>query len=434
MFPDPRIALAVAALFVATRACGSEAAEPAPEPIASLRLSGFGTLGVTHTGSTQGFGFRRDLSQIPNDGGTRFDTDTRLGLQANYTVNPQIELVGQILLKRRVAQSPPADSLEWAFASYRPTPDLQVRVGRIGPDTFLLSDYRSVGFAYPWVRPNVEVYGGLPVFSIEGIDVTKTWSLDDVSWRGRIFGGQGHARTPGAGDSPSLNARFSSEVIATLSRESGGLLVRAAVARLKLDIREQAWKQALRQGLAQVAALPFPSIAAEAGQLSDGLDPDSTMATYLALGASYEQGDWLASGEVVRLRSDIAASLSDSAYVSVGHRFGAVTAFGMLGAARTPRDAPDVPQWAGQLAPIIGQVAAANIQAVGSAAAYAAGAARIDQRSISGGMRWDVHPRVALKLQWDHFAIRRTGSLLWGTRNLESASANVVSATLDFVF
>ncbi len=429
-----RTTLAVAVLSAATLASASAFAQEAVEPISSLRLSGFGTLGVTHTEATQPFGFLRDASQPPNDGGSRIDTESRLGLQANYTVDEQIELVGQILLKRRVANSPPEDSLEWAFASYRPTPDLVVRAGRMGPDAFLLSDYRSVGFAYPWVRPNVEVYGGLPVFSIDGVDITKTWSLGDARWRGRLFGGQGHARSPSPDHAPHLTSKLRSLLIASLSRDSEGLLLRAAFARANLDFGGQRWKQTLRQGLAQVAALPVPSVAAEASRLSDGLGADTAVVTYFALGASYDSGNWIASAEAVRLRSEMASSLSDSAYVSVGHRFGPVTAFGMLGAARTPRAATDAPQWAGPLAPIVGPAAAANIQALGSAAAYAASAARVDQRSVSAGMRWDVHPEVALKLQWDHFFIRRNGSVLWGTRNLEPASANVVTAAFDFVF
>ncbi len=429
-----RILLAVIVLGSTTLARAGESAEEFVEPIERLRLSGFGTVGVTNTRATQPFGFRRDMSQTPNDGGTRADSDTRLGLQANYTINQEIELVGQLLLRRRVPQSPASDSLEWAFAAYRPTPDLVVRAGRMGPDTFLLSDYRSVGFAYPWVRPNAEVYGGLPVFSIEGVDITKTWNLADARWRGRLFGGQSYTRTTSVDDAPSLKAKFGSLFIASLSRESGGLLLRAAFARANLDIGDQPWKTTLRQGLAQVSALPIPSIAAEANQLSDGLGPNATVATYFALGASYEKGDWLASAEAVRMRSGMGSALLDSAYISVGHRFGAATVFGMIGNAHAPGKPPDTPQWAGQLAPIVGPAAAANIQALGSAAAYAAGAARIDQSSICGGIRWDIHPQVALKLQWDHFIIRRNGSLIWGMRNLEPTRANVVTTTLDFVF
>lgn len=421
-------------MFFATLACAGESAEPPAEPISSLRLSGFGTLGVTHTAATQPFGFRREVSQPSHEGATRFDSDSRLGLQANYTVNAQIEVVGQLLLKRRVADSPPSDSLEWLFASYRPTSDLVVRIGRTSPDAFLLSDYRSVGFAYPWVRPNVEVYGGLPVFSIDGVDITKTWNLDDVQWRGKLFAGQGHSRTPSADDDPNMNVKFRRLLIATLSRESQGLLLRASLARLTFDIGDQRWKRALRQGLAQVEALPFASIAAEATRLADGLDPNVTTASYVAVGASYDSGEWLVSAEAVRLHSDAVFALSEAAYASLGRRFGPVTAYGMLGLSRVPRAATDTPQWAGQLAPVIGQAAAANIQAVGTAAAYAANASRVEQRSLSGGMRWDVLPQVALKLQWDHFAIRRNGSLLWGERNLEPTSANVVTATLDFLF
>ena len=84
-------------LCATTLACPAMSAEPADESISRLRLSGFGTFGVTHTESAQAFGFKREVSQPAYDGGTHLDVDSRLGLQANYTINPQFELVGQLL-------------------------------------------------------------------------------------------------------------------------------------------------------------------------------------------------------------------------------------------------------------------------------------------------------------------------------------------------
>ena len=159
-------------MLAALPACAQTA-----EPVSSLRFSGFGTLGAVHADVSEPWGFRRDASQPLHQGGVRGDVDSRFGLQANYAIDNQLEFVGQVQLKRRVSESKPSDSLEWAFASYRPTSDLTIRVGRTSPDIFLLSDYRSVGFAYPWVRPNVETYAILPIFSVEGVDATKVWKF-----------------------------------------------------------------------------------------------------------------------------------------------------------------------------------------------------------------------------------------------------------------
>ena len=411
------------ALFIATAfACSLAHAQEATEPISPLRLTGFGTLGLAHADVSQPWDFRRDGSQPHNDGGTRADTDSLLGLQANYEVNPQFELVGQIQLKRRVASSTPLDSLEWAFASYRPAPDLTVRVGRTSPDIFLLSDYRSVGFAYPWVRPDVDTYGLLPIFSVDGADITKVWNIGDVRWRGKVFAGQGQTRAPGAEGQPDLDFKFTQLLGGMVSRESDGWLLRATLGRLRGGLGAADWKTGLRQALAQVQQLPIPQVAEEAQQLSDGIDPDRAILTYFALGTSYEHADWLFSAEAVRLSSKLSYASANTGYVSVGRRLGAFTVFGMIGAARSLRDAPTQPQWAAILTPVVGPAAA---QASGS---------RVDQGSLSLGMRWDFHPQVALKLQWDHFVVRSNGSLLWGNDSTEPAHANVASVTLDFVF
>lgn len=47
------------------------------------------------------------------------------------------------------------NSVEWAFLKGRLFPKLIVRAGRLGVDVFMLSEYRNIGFAYPWVRPPV---------------------------------------------------------------------------------------------------------------------------------------------------------------------------------------------------------------------------------------------------------------------------------------
>ena len=93
-------------------AAGASQAQPAADAGApGLRLNGFGSIGVVDSRAPAGWGFRRDISQPDHDGGVRADTDSRLGLQLNATVNGQLEFVGQLLLKRRLPEVPAGDSV-----------------------------------------------------------------------------------------------------------------------------------------------------------------------------------------------------------------------------------------------------------------------------------------------------------------------------------
>jgi ribosomal protein S17E len=63
--------------------------------------------------------------------------------------------------------------------------------------------------------------------------------------------------------------------------------------------------------------------------------------------------------------------------------------------------------------------------------------ARIDQRSISIGVRWDWTPQSALTLQWDHYFISKYGSSLWSEVEDEvprDQQVDLFSIAIAFVF
>ncbi len=417
---------------MAAMSLAARAEEDPVETISPLRFNGFGTVGLTRLSNAPGWGFRRGTSQPYNDGGTRADTDTSLGLQLNYTVNPQLEFVGQVLLRRRPSSSVPLDSLEWAFASYRATDNTTIRVGRTAPDFFLISDHRNVGFAYPWVRPNSEAYSLLPIFSTNGADITHHWDLGDVRWSAKLFAGAGSTRLS-VGTPNDATYKMKSLYGGVLSREEGGLMLRATLARSQGGLQNLPLVDQLDAGLASLEKLPVPQVAAEATQLRSLSGYGNGYINYLAAGVAYEAGPWIINAEFMRLNSDLAYARTQFAYVGVARRFGAVSIFGMTGSARSNAPVPTVPQWQAQLAPLVGPALAAQAQALGTVAAYV-GNARVYQRSLSVGARWDLHPQIALKLQLDHFRIDANGGANWGNQSKDAASPNVVSATMDFVF
>jgi len=433
-----KFAVALACLAGGLACAGNalaQSAAPAANPEGSgLRFNGFGTIGLTHTAGPEGLGFRRDISQPPNDGGTRGDIDSRLGLQLNYAASPRLEFVGQVLLKRRVDISPPIDSLEWAFAAYRPNSEWTIRVGRTNPDSFLLSDYRNVGFAYPWVRPEVGFYGALPLYSLDGADITHSWSLGSARWKLKLFAGQGAAYGVQSSAVPPVKVDARSISGLNLSREADGLTLRATVSHMRLALTRAESLQRLSDALQLVQGLPEPEVAAQARTLQRGLSLQPGELTFVEFGVSYEGRDWLLSGEVSNIGGSFAASHGTAGYASIGRRFGAVTLFGVLAASRSSGADAVPPGWAARLAPVLGPALAQQLQQIGNGAAAAVNAPRQRQQSLSLGMRWDIDDRMALKLQWDHYRISAHGGRLWSNPSPEAMRTNVGSLVLDFVF
>ena len=392
-----------------------------------IRVSGFGTVGIVHADAPAGWGYRRDIGQPANSGGTRADIDSRLGLQLNYAPTRQFELVGQVLATRRSQYAADSDSIEWAFAAYRPQPDVALRVGRLNLDQFLMSDYRNVGFAYRFARPPVEFYGSLPT-SLDGADMARVWNVAGTQWRLKAFAGRAHS-----GD---LSINGGTEVRpvygAMASREADGLLLRVGLTRAGLATSAPAL-QPLLDGMSGLSALPVADVAAQAGALRSRLDFAGAHATYATLALSYELQDWQWTTEFTRVTGHPVVNFA-AAYAGVGRRFGPVTVFGGVSRIRSAEEPVDTPAWAAALAPVLGAAGAQQAQFLGAAAALAANMTAANQRTLSLGARWDLHSQLALKLQWDRVRIDANGGRLWANTTADAGHANVSSVVLDFVF
>eukprot|EP01093_Parvamoeba_rugata_P014493 TRINITY_DN46_c0_g4_i1.p1 TRINITY_DN46_c0_g4~~TRINITY_DN46_c0_g4_i1.p1 ORF type:complete len:433 (+),score=48.26 TRINITY_DN46_c0_g4_i1:1384-2682(+) len=393
----------------------------------SLRVSGFGTLGLTHTDAPEDWGFRREISQPANDGGTRADIDSRVGLQLNYSPSHQFELVAQIIATRRSSYAPLSDSLEWAFAAYRPTPDITLRVGRLNIDAFLLANYRHVGFAYRFVRPPVDFYGSLP-HSLDGIDISKDFQNKESLWRVKAYSGRSHS-----GDL-SVDGRTQIQPVygLTVTRENSGLTLRAGIAYATLDETASSLNP-LIDGLDSLSNIPLPTVTQEVESIKDRLTTDGNRIIYHSFSANYEVGDWLWTLEATKVTGAPLVRMF-AGYAGVGKRFGAVTLFGTISTISTPDLPFQTPDWATQLTPAIGIQGAQEAQMVAAYSAYAINSAGANQQTYSIGGRWDFSSNMALKLQHDHINIDEYGGRLWTNSSLESGSADVTSVSVDFIF
>ena len=85
-----------------------------------------------------------------------FETDTRFGLQISSEVSENMSVVAQLLARGTISNF---DAIvEWAYMDYEFADWISLRAGKIKQPVYLVNDYVEVGFAYPWIRPPVEVY------------------------------------------------------------------------------------------------------------------------------------------------------------------------------------------------------------------------------------------------------------------------------------
>lgn len=144
----------------------------------TTKFSGYGTLAGT-VSSDANAGFRAGWWQGKGAGSDLdLGVDSRLGLQGVTTFSPNLSATGQLLIERRRTDSA-ADSnkdfdigVEWLYGQYNITSDLNVRLGRVVLPAFMISDSRNVGYAQPWLRAPLEVYAGMPLSNLDGVQLT----------------------------------------------------------------------------------------------------------------------------------------------------------------------------------------------------------------------------------------------------------------------
>lgn len=409
---------------------GPVGAQTAPD--SNWALSGFGSLGLTAQSGGHDWGLQRNSSQRGAGADVSASQDSRLGLQLDWHSGNQWEGAAQVVATNKPSGTPFGENIEWGYVGYRPLPNTRIRVGRTSPDVFLFADSRNVGFALPWARPPIDFYGFAPVVSVDGADVEQRWSLDESTWRVRATAGSFRA-----GVTDALGARLQmrgSQVWALgVTREEGGLLLKASYLQARLRLQTPPELQLLQQGLDQVAQLGLPGVTDSIDALGDNLW-NGGGASYLALAAQYDTGPWSFVAEASELTVRHSPLSGRRAYASIGYRTGAVTWYGLVSRVVPSRSALTEPDLVTPLAPVIGEQAAQQAQALAGYAADAGLLYRFDQTTLAAGLRWDVATNTAVKLQIDRFDVRRNGGAGWRASDPRPAEGTVLSVLVDFVW
>ena len=390
-------------------------AEDSAAPMFSF--SGFGTLGVVHSSEGQA-DFTSSFFK-PNGAGHRHtwsaDVDSLLGAQVTANLTPQLSAVLQVIAEQNHDNSY-RPHVEWANIKYQFTPDFSMRVGRIVLPTFLASDYRKVGYANPWVRPPLEVYGLNPITQSDGVDMSYHFDAGEFKHVVRGSYGNNDFKLPSGGGGGVLkrNLAISDNV------EIGALTLHAAYVEGRLAARSfNRFFDAFRQ------------FGAEGLTLANKYDLNNKGFSIVGFGASYDPGDWFVMGEGGAINLHSVFGKRAGWYVSSGYRFGKFTPYVTYAQARANHLSDPGLTVSVLPPPLVGPATGLNV------ALNSFLSAKPVQNTLSVGGRWDFINNASLKLQFDHTRIGAGSSGV--LTNIQpgfrlGGKVNVFSAAIDFVF
>lgn len=380
-------------------------------------FGGYGTLGLVHSNDSQS-DFTANVLNPGNAGASHewsATVDSRVGVQLGLNLDSRWSAVLQVLSERTL-QSGYAPQVEWANVKYQATPDLSLRVGRIALPLFLAGDYRKAGYALPWVRPPVEVYGAIPISNSDGVDASYRWSAAGFNNVTQVFFGHTDILV-----APHTHAVARAMTGLSNTTTCGALTVRASAMRSELTV-----------GLARELFDGLRQFGPQGAALAERYDVDAKRSDVVSLGASYDPGAWFLMGEVGRMNARSYLGDKTAAYISGGYRYGDLTPFVAYAVSRTNTPTRIAGLDLGGQPP----------QLAGAGLLLNAGLNQVlatipQQRSITAGVRWDLRANYALKLQYDRYTPRdgSNGTFINVQPGFQSGhSIGVVSASVDFVF
>ena len=187
-------------LALAGIAAGSAARADEADTPSALKLSGFvslvggrisGSLPADYAGPTTIDG--KDCPCYTADWGNAgiyrekfsFEPESRAGIQAKYTLNPQVNFVGQVVIRG----SDTTPNVQWAYASFSPTKSWEFQLGRKRIPLYFYSDFQDIGASYPWVTVPPELYGW-EATNYNGASVRYKTSIGESNLSASLFAGK----------------------------------------------------------------------------------------------------------------------------------------------------------------------------------------------------------------------------------------------------
>jgi hypothetical protein len=397
------ICRAIAALSTAGLALQASAQEGGP----TVTISGFGTAALTRSDTDEAeFARPNQASGVKKD--FRTGVDSNFGVQATVKVNDWLSFTGQGLA-RKDAQDDWGAEAAWAFAKFKATDELSVRVGRMGAPIYMISDFRNVGYANTMLRPPAEVYRQVTLDSFDGADLLYQHSFGDTSLSVQFGAGRANK------DLTTGKIEFRKMLMLHVVAENGPFTLRFGRAQAHFTLKDNPRLNGLVTTLRTVGLAP----------VADMMPLDDVKGTFTSVGGTMDWKNVVLQAEYAQRRTDtILVQDTNSWYAMAGYRFGKFLPYYYHGniTQKSPRNVAGLPN-IGPLAPI-----AAAINGRDGVAKAAL------QSSDAIGVRWDFYKSLALKVQIDRIKPKDGSGAFLNPTPTFTGPVKVYAVALDFVF
>lgn len=341
---------------------------------ANVAINGFASIkgGMTTGSDKQLYGYDNDFN---------LKNESLFALQLKADLGDKLSVTGQLMGR---GSNDFDVGFEWAFITYELADNMRINAGRLRTPFYKYSDFKDVGYAYDWLRVPQGVYG-FGFDNIEGVSFYRTAELGSVESTLQLVAGayDGKATISGI----EVDAQIKNIVGITWELTQGNLSGRLAYLTGKSSVDAAAASLAenftIGNLFATLNGLGLNNLVAS-------IDIQQEKGTFLGFGLTYDNGDWIAVGEVTKVKvNDSFIADQNNYYVSVGKRFNSITPY--ISYEVEDNDSKDVIFQPYQtvlpaqlLVPIQGLV-------------------RSQERSAKTwnlGARYDFHPSAAFKVQY----------------------------------
>jgi hypothetical protein len=378
---------------------GAHAAATSWDP--SWAFSGFGTLGYVQTNTDQGLFAGPGQSGGASKEGT-LGVDSKIGAQVNAKANNVFSGTVQVISQRN-GNGNFKPAVEWAFLKAQATPELSVRVGRIGLPIFAVSDFRSIGYANLALRTPLDVYGQVGFSHFDGADATWQQTVGSATLTGQLLGGIIN------GVSTGVPVNIKKTIGLNLSAEfDNGITVRVGRVQGKISLQKSSLD-------ALVTALDSYGYTA----VGDELYSHDKDASFTGIGLSYDHENWVGSFEFTKRKTSSFVSSTTGWAATGGYRLGKFTPYVVV--SQLKRNSSNVDNT------IPTSVLSATVDA-------ALATQDLSQKTNSLGVRWDAWKNIDVKAQYDRIKPTTVGLFTKAQAGLAGSTVNVYSVALDFVF
>ena len=161
-----------------------------PLSYAEVELSGYASFSATITNA-------KDLTDadvgyfngLANKNVNFNNDDNLIGLQFTAPVSDKIDMT--LVLQANGGTSNYNVEAQWGYATYKFNDELSLRIGKYKGSFYMVSDYKDVGYAYPWVRPPLEVYSTNPIDALNGLDLVYQTNVGNMTLLTELYVGSG---------------------------------------------------------------------------------------------------------------------------------------------------------------------------------------------------------------------------------------------------